>query len=189
MTKYYHFWLQKAIEPSVLYEFFKENFNHGPLALRMVSKRTGVIEADAELAFDLSSIAPILSNDLGSGIVFVVSPIDNDIGHRAVLKARKFGTGVYELADVIFLLIFDGDYSLVNALKAQLEGVSHDLINTADMFVKCGLNASRAADKLYIHRNTFNYRLQNFINITDLDIRDYPTAQYYQIVRLLQLVK
>ena len=75
MTKYYHFWLQKAIEPAELYEFFKENFNHGPLALRMVSKKTGVIEADAELAFDLASIAPILSNDLGSGIVLVtVSP-------------------------------------------------------------------------------------------------------------------
>lgn len=189
MIKYYNFWLQKEIEPQVLYNFFTNNFDVSPIRLRMISKRTGVIEADAELAFDLHSILPVLSSDIGSGIVFVISPLDNDIGHRAVLKARKLGAGIYELADVILLLLIDGDFSLVNALKAQLHNVDHELIDTADTFIRCGLNASLAAKKLYVHRNTFNYRLGNFINLTGLDIRDYANAQYYKLIRLLQLTK
>jgi carbohydrate diacid regulator len=55
------------------------------------------------------------------------------------------------------------------------------------MFIHCGLNAIKTANKLYIHRNTFNYRLHKFIALTGLDIRDYRHALYFELAsRLLK---
>jgi DNA-binding PucR family transcriptional regulator len=54
---------------------------------------------------------------------------------------------------------------------------------TAKAFIDAGLNATRAAVKLYVHRNTFNYRLDKFIEQTGLDIRDYHHAFYFKLAQ------
>lgn len=182
MRYYYHFWLQKTIDATQLYDFLTESFPDNDFRLRMSTKRNGCIDSEKNIAVELESIVPILANDLGTGIVFVVAPVDNDIAHRAIMKARGLGSGIYWLAEVIVLMLAERDYAMVPPLRCQLEEIPHELIQTADMFLKCGLNASAAAEKLYIHRNTFNYRLAKFIDLTGLDIRDYWTSQYYMII-------
>lgn len=183
MSYHYQFWIQKTIDPYILHDLFVNHFQAGPLRLKMVTKRNGTISVNRDLSVDLDAIIPTISNDLGSGIVIVISPLDTDIGHRAVMKARRYGTGVYHLAEVLLMMLIERDYSLVPTLREQFENVPRALIQTADMLIRCGLNASLAAEKLYIHRNTFNYRLAKFIELTDLDIRDYWTGQYYYVVR------
>lgn len=49
-------------------------------------------------------------------------------------------------------------------------------MQTGLTFILSGLNATLAAKRLYIHRNTFNYRLNKFIEQTSLDIRDFDNA-------------
>ncbi|MCH3977297.1 MAG: helix-turn-helix domain-containing protein [Bacilli bacterium] len=182
MRYFYHFWLQKTIDSNLLYDFFYDNFQNSDFRFRMTTKRNGCLDTERNIAVELEGVIPILSNDLGTGIVFVASPIDNDVAHRAIMKARSLGNGLYFLAEVLILMLAERDYALVPVLRSQLDEVPHELVKTADMFLKCGLNASDAADKLYIHRNTFNYRLSKFISLTGLDIRDYWTSQYYMIL-------
>ncbi|MCK4551507.1 MAG: helix-turn-helix domain-containing protein [Tenericutes bacterium] len=38
------------------------------------------------------------------------------------------------------------------------------------------MNASKTAKTLYMHRNTLNYRLDNFINKTEIDVRKFKGA-------------
>jgi DNA-binding PucR family transcriptional regulator len=59
-----------------------------------------------------------------------------------------------------------GDYSSIPLLNAEFKEVPHELLLTAGTFLRCGLNASLAAETLIIHRNTFNYRLAQFIDLT-----------------------
>jgi DNA-binding PucR family transcriptional regulator len=77
-----------------------------------------------------------------------------------------------------------GDRHMLEGVRHQFEGVPRELLLTATAFIESGLNATRASKKLYIHRNTFNYRLQKFIEWTSLDIRDYHHAFYFRLSQI-----
>ena len=68
----------------------------------------------------------------------------------------------------------------VTYTRSQIQPALQSDINlaqlTAGTYLRCGLDASLAANKLIVHRNTFNYRLNAFIARTGLDIRDYHNA-------------
>jgi DNA-binding PucR family transcriptional regulator len=53
-----------------------------------------------------------------------------------------------------------------------------ELVNTINVFLQCNLNASLAAKKLYIHRNSLQYRIDRFIEKTGLDIRIFANATF-----------
>jgi purine catabolism regulator len=47
-----------------------------------------------------------------------------------------------------------------------------DLIRTLTVFFDCSENASEAADRLFLHRNSVPYRLERVRELTGLDYRD-----------------
>jgi purine catabolism regulator len=47
-----------------------------------------------------------------------------------------------------------------------------DLIRTLTVYFDCGENASEAADRLFLHRNSVPYRLERVRELTGLDYRD-----------------
>ena len=62
-----------------------------------------------------------------------------------------------------------------------MSSLKRELMETSSAYLKSDLNASLASSSLYIHRNTFNYRLQKFIDVTGLDIRNYHNALLLEI--------
>ncbi|MFE8703512.1 PucR family transcriptional regulator [Cytobacillus sp. FJAT-54145] len=59
-----------------------------------------------------------------------------------------------------------------------------ELIQTIRVYLECGLNASTASKKLYIHRNTLQYRLEKFHEKTGIDVRTFKgsVAAYLSIL-------
>ena len=51
-----------------------------------------------------------------------------------------------------------------------------ELLQTVQAFFENGFNASITAKKLHIHRNTFNYRLTKFQEITGVSVRNFDGA-------------
>lgn len=47
-----------------------------------------------------------------------------------------------------------------------------DLVHTLRVFFEANANASEAADRLFLHRNSMAYRLERVQNLTGLDLRD-----------------
>ncbi|HET7627350.1 MAG TPA: helix-turn-helix domain-containing protein [Bacillales bacterium] len=64
---------------------------------------------------------------------------------------------------------------LVGSLLGELSS-DKELMNSVFEYLKSGLNVSTASKKLYIHRNSLQYRLDKFIEKTGLDIRSFPEA-------------
>lgn len=52
----------------------------------------------------------------------------------------------------------------------------HELLSTINAFLEANLNVSLAAKKLYLHRNTMQYRVDKFIEKTGIDIKTFPGA-------------
>ena len=65
-----------------------------------------------------------------------------------------------------------------------------DMVNTAEGFFENGLNVSETSRKLYLHRNTLNYRLDKIEKSTGLNIRKIPDAITFRMITIiLKLVR
>ena len=60
-----------------------------------------------------------------------------------------------------------------------------DLMLAVDSFFENGMNISKTARKLYMHRNTLIYRLNNIQKVTGIDLRNFEMAVTFKILRAL----
>jgi DNA-binding PucR family transcriptional regulator len=63
-----------------------------------------------------------------------------------------------------------------------------DLVRTLRAYFAAGANASEAADRMYLHRNSMLYRLARIQGLTGLDLKD-PSAALALQLGLLTLEK
>ena len=79
------------------------------------------------------------------------------------------------------------NYYLNFLLDAKSKEILEDqeIIKTADCFLENNLNASETSRKMYLHRNTLNYRLDKIEKATGLNIRKFPDALTYRIITIL----
>ena len=55
-------------------------------------------------------------------------------------------------------------------------------IDTIEAFIDCNMNVLKTSELLYLHRNSLNYRLNQFSLKTGYDIRDINTIMFLKIV-------
>jgi hypothetical protein len=110
------------------------------------------------------------------------------LGEVASLIGVKQNQGkVDHLADVLIQLMVANNPVLIPLIRDEFKSVPRHLMLTAIKLMQCGMNASLASQKLYLHRNTFTYRLNQFINLTGLDIRDHNHALFFNLAQRLMM--
>ena len=60
-----------------------------------------------------------------------------------------------------------------------------ELLDTAEQFLECNLNASETSRNLFMHRNTLMYRLDKIESATGLNIRNFSVAVTFRIVSII----
>ena len=83
-----------------------------------------------------------------------------------------------ELADDTALEPFR---ALIEPLKEHDRTRRSDLVRTLRTYFAAGTNASEAADRLFLHRNSMLYRLERIQNLTGLDLKDGRVALALQL--------
>jgi len=185
MLKYYHFQADSPLSEVQLANLLSENY-HGDLTIKMVSSNRGYCLAAADFADTLEVLLPLIVSDLGISITFLVCHANDHLSALALAKAAlTHKEQCTHLGDLLLDSLLIGDRSLFPEAVKEFDDVPHEVLVTATVYAACGLNATMASRKLYIHRNTFNYRLAKFTAITNLDIRDFHNAQYFTIVSKL----
>lgn len=76
--------------------------------------------------------------------------------------------------------------ALVEPLVVHDRERRSDLVRTLRVYFASGANASEAADRLYLHRNSMLYRLARIAELTGLDLKD-PRARLALELGLLTL--
>lgn len=74
---------------------------------------------------------------------------------------------------------------LLNNFKEKLDAFDAEIISTIEEFIKCDLNISDCAKKLYVHRNTLVYRLDKISKETGFDIRKFKEASLFLVAFLV----
>ena len=153
-----------------------------PYDLTILTPTTGYLIADENFVIGLEKRAFSLHEALHVVITFLCAHARGPFEEKALKQAAAyFPNQALYLTDVLMKEFSFGDYSSLPLLSAEFKDVPSELMLTAGTFLRCGLNASLAAENLIIHRNTFNYRLARFIEKTGLDIRDYHNALLLEI--------
>jgi DNA-binding PucR family transcriptional regulator len=71
--------------------------------------------------------------------------------------------------------------SLIEPLQEHDKTRRSDLVLTLRVYFATGGNASEAADRLFLHRNSMLYRLERIQKLTGLDLRDDRVALALQL--------
>lgn len=175
MIKYYYFHSYKNFSKSHFEDALRNSFGNY-IDIEYLDDKNGIILSDETFHNHLSHIQQILFNDLNSSFVFLVG-FDNkkisEISMNELVEKRK--VGIYSILDILLDKSLDS-LSIYIEIKKVLENVDEEMLSVTNSYLYCSLNASEAAKQLYMHRNTFSYKLASFIEITGIDLRDYSTS-------------
>ncbi|MGM7683778.1 PucR family transcriptional regulator [Cytobacillus sp. Hm23] len=95
-------------------------------------------------------------------------------------KAKLSHKKLYKLEDVFpILFLHEPSKNILPHVAENLFsniGKDDELLQTIRLFIECNLNISLASKKLFIHRNSLQYRIDRFIEKTGIDIKSFKGA-------------
>ncbi|MEH7377865.1 PucR family transcriptional regulator [Neobacillus drentensis] len=181
---------QSEIE-SALKGFFSEEV----IVIWENSNRGIVIEAGSAIALteeDLISMTETLESDFYVKISIFFGkfhPFSNQLRAKYLQEKEYFSFGIANLVNHLNIFTFERvfpaylAYHLPADLKQMVNQVIFGVFNedtemysTIKVFLENNLNASLTAKKLYIHRNTLQYRIDKFIDKSGIQLKDFYGA-------------
>jgi DNA-binding PucR family transcriptional regulator len=159
------------------------------------SSRGIVIEEDKAIALteeELISMTETLESDFYVKISFFVgkfNPFSNQLRSKFLQEKEYFSFGITNLINQLNIFTFERifpaylGYHLPPEIKQKVMQVlfgvfcdDQELYATIKVFLENNLNASLTAKKLYIHRNTLQYRIDKFIDKSGIQLKDFYGA-------------
>jgi DNA-binding PucR family transcriptional regulator len=193
--RFVHFSLNgEMVEQHTFIEVIKSLFP-AKIAVLWESEMNGVIidfepivTGEVEHLYD--SIVDTINSDFYIKIVFYIGLLNGSISdardryqwERSMISNIKhqLKKKINYIEEMIpYLLFHEVDLDYLEQISEQiLKSVLNEpeLINSIKVFLDCNLNVSLAAKKLYLHRNTLQYRVDKFIEKTGIDIRQFNNA-------------
>ncbi len=176
MIKYYLFSTSSSINKAS-FEKAISSISEEKLSFHYNDPQKGYFLASDSLANTLQQVLYNIHVSLEMNLTIIVSHRQGEFEEKMLKEALLyFPNQCLFLSDMLLKEVSFGNYSSIPLLANEFKEVSDELLMTAGTFLRCGLNGILTAETLYVHRNTFNYRLNSFIEQTSLDIRDYHNA-------------
>ncbi|WP_227994816.1 CdaR family transcriptional regulator [Oceanobacillus sp. CFH 90083] len=181
------------LDPIIFKNTLQEFFNGG-LSVLWNNAHEGFIieEPNSVLEEEITyhHIADTLMSELYVKTNFFIGPyLENDkvledymqqITKMAESSSRKMDTPVMDYTEGYPLFLIE---SIPEQQRQQLSEwvlkeflTDPEALETIWMFIQCNLNVSETAKKLYIHRNSLQYRLDKFYDSTGIDIKQFNKA-------------
>ena len=109
-----------------------------------------------------------INSDLQDELTMVIVPIfDKEI--ETVVKTNK-RTGLYYFVEELNKLLIN-DSTLKDRLLTFEEELSEDILQTVKVYIEQNMSINQVSRIMFTHRNTINYRISRFIELTGIDIR------------------
>lgn len=141
---------------------------------------------------ELISMTETLESDFYVKISFFIGkfhPISDQLRSKFLVEKEYFSFGMANFITNLNILTFERifpaylAYHLPPEIKQRVIQVifrvfkeDHELFSTIKVFLENNLNASLTAKKLYIHRNTLQYRIDKFIDKSGIQLKDFYGA-------------
>lgn len=192
--RHIHFYIREKFNRENFREALK-SFFQDHLVIVWLSENNGVMiekeTAEILLPDDFLSLTEAVLSDFYFSVDFYMGrfyePSDSLKEHflreqhyfylsKKILPQRRIFT--FETAFPLFVMSIEGK-ELVPVLQAEWENLfqnDRELLETIKLYLENNLNTSLTAKKLYLHRNSLQYRIDKFVERTSIDIREFKGA-------------
>lgn len=159
-----------------LEEIFEKLNNHTKIHYVNDHLMTVNVSLDFDEEFvDLGMVHASIMSDFGVDTTMVYV---KDIVYKFIPESyihfwiKSLNNDVYNVSD--FLLEASKDKNFKMEIKRNLVNyLGQEMIDTIIMVAKTNMNFSVAAKKMYLHRNSLNYRIEKIHQMTDIDIKTF----------------
>lgn len=133
-----------------------------------------------EFIVDPLDVLELIQYDYGVEITIIVGFDLHDckINQESLFEyIETLNSGIYYIEDFILHTVLDNNLMLIDYFRnTLLEVCGKDVCDTVLGFIAGNLNTVATAKKMYLHRNTLNYRLDKFLNLTGLNVKTFRGA-------------
>lgn len=173
--------------------------SQSPQGLQQLSELLAPLALDLSTEFDFIRVHMAAYEKLQAQLM--LTSFQADVGERFVALSgfendhlMRVGLSVQhdfaqnqmiDLADLLMIATLHQDFRLFEALKLSFQKLSSRLMETAQMMVLSEGESKRAAKLLYLHRNTFLYRLHQFKDQTGIDLREDAQRALFRVYLVL----
>jgi hypothetical protein len=137
----------------------------------------------------LAILYDAFQNDIACTITTVIGFEHEAIMKEALDNAVNLRAGrMIDIGDVLLLSTINKNDQLLKVCRELIKQIHNDILKTAQMYLLTQGNAQEAAKLLYLHRNSFTYRLNKFIQLSRIDIKESALMYFLHIYFTLQQV-
>lgn len=171
---------QKPLSEEIITLF--ESVNENIIVDQVEDNFLTIIDDDYfnEEPIDLSSFQELIFEDFGSEISMFIEPYSSEefkLGKHLKELLPDLPSNVYFFEDIIPYVILKEKHKLRDHIVSYITEITNaEVVHTVREFIENNMNSSQSAKKLYMHRNTLNYRIDNFIEATDINVRTFKGA-------------
>ena len=136
-----------------------------------------VVNEDPAFHLKLEKLHANVFFDLNILLSILIVPIFNKIFIKYLRKLKYEVLTAYE----IFSRHSNNKETKKDA-QTILNSLSDDNVNTIKAYLKCNLNANAVAEELYLHKNSYAYRIKKFQRETSYDYNDFNTLLFLKLI-------
>ena len=140
--------------------------------IQLTKVQSGLLKVEEMSYDDFSSIKlsiMTIKNDLNLSHFSLIEVPFYSNNFSLILKNKLSGS--FDLFEILLR-----DFSLGNKhldfINSVFKEVPDYVINTVDVYLKCDSSIEKSSKLLFTHRNTVNYRVNKFINLTSINIKN-----------------
>lgn len=120
-----------------------------------------------------------ISSDLQDDVSMIVVPyIDSSI-EEEIRKINR--TGLFYFTEELPKLL-NADIFIKDKLLSFEHELNEDILTTIKIYLQQNMSVNQTARIMFTHRNTINYRINRFIELTGIDIRDTQNGYYVYLL-------
>lgn len=189
MPKLYNFKFENKVDKQEWALVLSHNFTTA-FEITWLTDNHCFIYSEENINQTLSELIPIIENDLACQITVLVSHRENKLNDQALELAVKHNSGtLVNLADVCLLAVKENHTDFISNLENYFDKVDSELLRTMAAYLANSNSGLKTSENLYIHRNTWLYRLHKFYQLTKLDLRDADDVAFFRFWLSWQKIK
>lgn len=93
-------------------------------------------------------------------------------------------TGVYYLYDILLRMYRDSTLD-IPSVTSLFDNVPNEILETIRNYIRLNQSLSLTGELMFAHRNTINYRINKFISLTSINVREMKNAMFVYFVLAL----
>lgn len=175
MTQYAFIALKQKVVPSLLRSILKEAFEKYEL-IEQGSYYQLSVENQNHFLFSLKGMQARLIEDYGLYSSILVVPFVNDIFVKYLAYCTNQTLSVFE----VFALNINAP-TIKNDIPLILRYIGSRHLDTLKAYLDNNQDANMAASHMFLHRNSYAYRLKKVVEDTSLEYNDFNSLAFIKL--------